>query len=367
MNAARNENYSVSPYLVLFLVYTSMVGIGILRFQRDLITFAGYDSWIAVLLTGVGIHIVVWMMFKVLNSDLRGGGSLIEINRAYFGKVAGMLVNLLVILYFFLGSFVVYRVFISVIQIWLFPTMNMLPLSIVIAVLLYYTVTGGFRTVIGICFWGVLASSLFVVPLNFLILPYLHPHNLLPMFNHSIHEILSSSREMVFQYLGIESLLMVYPFIGTPAKSQKWAQLAVFFVTLLYLMLLIITLMYYNEGLLHEIVWPTLNTIMILELPLMQRLEYIVISLLFIKIVASISLGLWIACHGMKYTVRANKSYCLVAFLVCILIMQYFTFERESIKWISGIFSTAGFYFVFGYIPLLFVVSLFKGQKSLPS
>lgn len=161
---------------------------------------------------------------------------------------------------------------------------------------------------------------------------------------------------MVYQYLEFEALLVYYPFINTPAKSQKWAHLAVITVTLLYAAIIMITFMFYSEGQLHQIIWPTLHMMTIWKLPLLQRLEYIVIPILFVKIIANIALGLWVACRGTKAVFKMKQSISLIVFLACFIILHFFTRELDTIKRLCDFFSTVGSYFIYGYIPIVFTI-----------
>ncbi|MBM7563984.1 GerAB/ArcD/ProY family transporter [Paenibacillus sacheonensis] len=356
MNNAVDEKHLISPFLIVPLMYVSMVGVGVLNFQRELAEHAGYNAYISVVIVGISIHLIVWMIYKILRSNPEGL-DITAINHTYFGKIAGSIINFAIVLYFFFGAYIEFKAYIEVIQVWMFPSMKILPISTILMLLIYYTVSGGFRSVTGLSFLGFLMSLIFIIPENLPVLPYLHPQNLMPLFNHSASDILLSSKSMIYQFLGFEALLLFYPFIKSPAKSQKWAHLMVIFVTLLYLMIIIITFMYFSEGQLRQISWPTLNMLKIIEGPVFQRVEYLAISLWLLKNLSGISLSLWAACRGMKNVFRIKPRASLLAFLVGILILDYFLKDRSIYRWISEFYSDVGLYFIYGYIPIMFVVT----------
>lgn len=351
-----DEKHSISPFLIVPLMYVSMVGVGVLNFQRELAEHAGYNAYISVVLVGISIHLILWMIYKILRSN-QEGLDVTAINNTCFGKIAGNIINFAIVLYFCFGAYIEFSAYIEVIQVWMFPSMKILPISTILVLLIYYTVSGGFRSVTGLSFLGLLITIPFIIPENLLVLPYTHPLNLMPLFNHSITDILLSSKSMLYQFMGFEALLVFYPFIKSPEKSQKWAHLAVFFVTLMYLMIIIITFMYYSEGQLREIFWPTLNMLKIIEGPVFMRVEYLAISMWLIKILANISLSLWVACRGMKNVFQIKPRVSLLAFLVGILILEYFVKDRSIFRWISEFYSDVGLYFIYGYIPIMFVVT----------
>ncbi|SFT08817.1 GerAB/ArcD/ProY family transporter [Paenibacillus sp. BC26] len=364
MKQASINKFAVSPYLVFFLLYASMVEVGILDFQKAMVQNAGYNAWMSIPITGISMHIIVWMIYKICSSN--GDTDVNEINQRYFGRWIGRALNAAIVCYFAFGAFITFRLYLAIIQYFLFPEMSLLPISLMLAILLYYIVSGGFRSIAGICFWGVLCSFVAVFPLNLLGLNYLHTRNLFPLWNHSVTELLLSAKSMVLQYLGIETLLVYYPFIQTPAKSQKWAHSSVLFVTSYYLITLLITFMYYSEGQLRRVVWPTLHRVALLKLPLFQRLEYLVISVLLIKIIASIALGLWAACRGAKQSLRMKQPVSLILILAVFMIVIVFVKEESFIKLMSDFYESAGFYFIYAYVPLLFVLTRFRktGKSS---
>lgn len=359
MENAVDEKYLISPFLIVPLMYVSMVGVGVLSFQREVAEYAGYNAYISVVLVGISIHLILWMIYKILSSN-QEGLDVTAINTTCFGKITGNIINFAIVIYFFSGAYIEFRAYMEVIQVWVFPSIKILPLSTILVLLIYYAVSGGFRTVVGLSFLGFLMALIFIIPENLPVLRYAHPLNLMPLVNHSITDILLSSKIMLYQFMGFETLLLFYPFIKSPAKSQKWAHLSVLFVTLLYLMILIITFMYFSEGQLREIFWPTLNMLKIIEGPVFQRVEYLAISLWLVKNLSGISLSLWAACRGMKSIFQIKPRASLIAFLVGILILDYFLKDRNIHRWMSEFYSGVGLYFIYGYIPIMFVITQVK-------
>lgn len=354
-----DDKYKISPYLIIPLMYVQMVGVNILFFQRQVVEFAGYDAWISVLLTGASIHIVVWMMYRVLSSA-PAGGDITAVNRDNFGKIAGNIVNVGIVFYFLFGAFFNFLTYIEVIQVWIFPTIDIMPISIVILVFVAYCVVSGFRSITGLSLVGLLFTLLFIIPQLSMTLPYAHPQNLLPVLNHSVPEVIESSKVMLTQYNGIEAILLFYPFVKTPLKSHKWAQITVLFVTFLYLVILVITFMYFSENQLLHTTWPTLNMLMVIQLPVLQRVEYLAISIWMIKILATICLSLWVACRGMKNALRIKPRWSLFVCLAAIAVFEYVLKDSGNSRRTTELFSAGGLYMMYAYIPCVFAITLLK-------
>lgn len=352
-----SEQYTVSPYLVFFLIYTNIIGVGIMSFQRNIIGNAGYDAWVSIILSGISIHILIWMMYRILAA---ANNDIIYIQRFCFGKWIGGILNLFIIFYFLVLALIVFRVYIEVVQVWIFPLMETWQISIIFLALIYYTVSSGFRVITGICFWGTVIPFIILFPLNFFSLEFAQWDQLMPFFNHSVKDILVSSKEMLFQYVGFEPLFMFYPFIKNPGKSQKWAHFSLLFSTLLYLVVAIISFAFFSQAQLKETLWPTLTQMKIAEIPLIERVEYIVVSIWLLLVLPNISLKIWAACRGLKKLVNLKQRLSLLIVLVLFFFTANLLNENSLIVQLGDIYSKIAFYFVYCYIPFLFVFIYLK-------
>lgn len=136
----------ISGFFVFFLIHASQTGIGMLQFQRMAIYGAEQDSWLAVLFTGISLHLVLWMMYQMLRNPSK---DVIEVHQFCFGKYMGNAASLLLIAYFFMTALTVLRVYIHVLQVWIFPSLQTWELSLIFIGILSYLVTGGFRALTG--------------------------------------------------------------------------------------------------------------------------------------------------------------------------------------------------------------------------
>lgn len=116
MHSAVKENYKISGFLVFFLIHSLKRESACSAFNVRL--FAGQDSWIAVIIAGLCLHIVLWMMVKILNNPSK---DIIDIHRYCFGMFLGNAVSLLLIGYFFIIALTVLLAYINILQVWIFP------------------------------------------------------------------------------------------------------------------------------------------------------------------------------------------------------------------------------------------------------
>ncbi|KEK24234.1 GerAB/ArcD/ProY family transporter [Bacillus gaemokensis] len=349
MNTQSKEK-TVSPYFVFILLHSLQIGVGVLGYQRIIIKSAGYDAWISLIVAGIATHIVLFCMLKMLEKD----DDLINIHTTCFGKWIGSFLSLFFTVYFLLFCLTVLRTYIEVIQVWVFPTIKVWKLTLLFLLVTYYVIKGGFRSVTGMCFWGIVLP---IFVLLFLISPmkYAHFRNILPVFTHSPLNIMYSAKDSALEFLGFETLLIFYPFIEKGKSLKKWAHGGIAFTTILYVVLAIVSFMYYSEGLLKHTIWPTLTMLKIIKIPFIQRFEYIIIFIWFLIILPNLCLTIWSSCRSIKRSFHIPFKITLPFFIFVVFITSLFFTNRENINTLNTILSQAGMYIVYVYIPILFL------------
>ncbi|HEK9098827.1 GerAB/ArcD/ProY family transporter [Bacillus pfraonensis] len=358
MNKVRvKESSMVTPFFVFFLVHSSQTGVGVLGYQRELIQGAGHDAWQSILITGISIHIVIKMMYSVLK--YAEDGDLISINNKLFGKNIGYILSSLFIGYMIVSAIIVIRAYIEILQVWIFPTVHTWEFTLLILIVIYYIVAGGFRAVTGISFWSVIIPSFLIITVFFLI-KYMVWNNFLPVFNHDIFEVLQSAKASTFMYLGFETLFLYYPFIKNRDKSVRWAHLATLTTTTIYLMLTIISFGYFTQGEIKHTVWATLILTKVFELPFVERIEYIIIFIWFFIILPPICCAIWGSTRGIKRMFNVKPKISLVCICIVIFVFAIFIDKRIKIEKLSDITSNIGFYILYAYIPLMYIMMKIK-------
>ncbi|SIS03836.1 spore germination protein (amino acid permease) [Peribacillus simplex] len=353
MKQVVEEKYLVSSFLIFFLIHSSQTGIGLLTFQRIIIEDAGYDAWISVIITGLSVHLLMWMIFKMFKSPTN---DVISVHQFCFGNFIGNILSILLAAYFLLLAITVFRTYIDIIQVWVFPLLPTWELGLVLGFIIYYLVSGGFRVLTGISFLGVILPSILIFTL-FFPLQYAKFSNLLPVMNHSVIDLLYSSKSSTIIFLGFETLLIYFPFIKNPRKSEKWAHLALVYTTLLYTLVTLVSFVYFSEGQLKHTLWPTLVMTKIIELPFLERFEYIFIFTWLLVIIPTVCIPIWCSTRILKKISKVKPKISLIVIMVLILVCSIFTNERLKVDVLNTLVSTVGFYFVYCYIPFLFIIS----------
>ncbi|PES90582.1 spore gernimation protein GerH [Bacillus cereus] len=346
------EKYQISPIFVFFLIHSAQFGAGVLGFARIIAKAAGYDGWMGVLITGICIHILIWMMYFLLKET---NGNLIDLQRQTFGKWLGNGINLIFMAYFLIISISVIRTYVEIIQVWMFPTASTWMLTLFLCLVSYYIISSGFRVITGICVISV-GGTLGYLFLSLFVLKYSHWDNLLPMFTHSFSDILKAAHLSIYSMTGFEIYLMVYPFVKQPKKSHKFAQYGALFSNLLFLFSTLLAFTFFSEKQLLKTIWSQLSITQVIQLPFIERLEYIAISAYALVIVTSSILPLWATTRGIHEIFRVKQRGVLLALLLIILIVSQLLTNRHDINNFTSNASKVSFWLIYVYIPILFII-----------
>ncbi|WP_078544125.1 GerAB/ArcD/ProY family transporter [Litchfieldia alkalitelluris] len=348
------ERFLISPHLVFFVISSSQIGIGVLGFQRIIAKEAGKDSWMAILLAALCVHIIVFIMYRMLKESK---GDLISIHQLTFGKWMGNGLSLFFIVYLVLKSIAILRSYVEVIQVWMFPELNLWVFNLYFLLLVIYIVTGGFRVVAGICLFSIILPFYLIFSIMFPI-EFSSFRNLVPPFTHSVVDILKATKSMSLTVIGFEILLLIYPYIKNPEKSKKWAHLGVMYSTFIFLLTGVVSLIFFSEGQLEKMIWATLSMWKIVEIPIVERFEYVGITSWLILVIPNVCLELWASSRIIKRVSSFKQRHALIVLAGLVLICSSLLTTRTQINMVNDIVAQIGFYFVFFYIPFLYVLFL---------
>ncbi|WP_273835589.1 GerAB/ArcD/ProY family transporter [Guptibacillus sedimenti] len=352
------DQYKVSPFLVFYLVHSVQVGVGVMGFQRISTKYAGNDAWISVLAAGLSLNLIIFLIYKIM---MKEKGDLISLHHNLFGKWIGGLLSLIAIAYFIAMGITVLRTYIEVVQVWMFPDLNKWIFGTVFLLLVYYCLSGGFRVVAGISFFGVVIPFYLVLTMIFPLF-YGHFRDLLPIFNHSLMELYEGVKGASLSYLGFTTLFMYLPFIKEPEKSHRWAQGGHLLTVFIYTTVMITTIAFFSPEQLQKTIWATLTTWKIAEMPFVQRFEYIGIASWALVILPNLCITIWAAGRGIRRLSRVSQQNATIPILVLILISSSLFARRESIDLLNQYTSKVGFYFVYIYVPFVFVFQYIKSK-----
>jgi spore germination protein (amino acid permease) len=348
------ERRKISPFLVFYLIHSIQVGVGILGFQKIIAMNAGYDAWISIILAGALTHVTMFLMYRIVQMS---DGDLVSAHTLAFGKWIGKVFSLIFVFYFTALVVTIIRTYIEVIEVWMFPRMSTFVFSLLFLILVIYIVNGGIRTIAGVSFFGLILPSYLLLTFGFTF-KYADFRNILPIFDHSIIDILKSMKNMSLTYLGYESILLIYPYIRDGKSSQKWAHWGLFATTVTYTFIGIISFAFFSEGQLKKTVWATLSMWKIVEMPFVERFEYIGIANWCLIILPNACIAIWCASRIVKRMTPLKQRTSLIWLsIICLGVITFFQ-DRQEVNMLNNVLGQIGFYINFVYIPFLFIFIL---------
>ncbi|WEG13224.1 GerAB/ArcD/ProY family transporter [Pullulanibacillus sp. KACC 23026] len=348
----------ISPSLVFYLIHSMQIGVSILTFESSLAKAVEQDAWAVVLVSGLLIHVIIYLMYKLLSYKET---SLIAIHTGLFKPFIGNGLTLIFLLYYLGIGILVIRIYIEIVQVWVFPEWKTWSFGLIFVLLIYSIISGGFRSVVGMAFFGVIIPIYLIFTL-FLPIHYAHYTRYLPIMNHTMGEMFNGVFQAIPLFIGISTLLFYYPFINEPRKSQKWAHMGNLFSTVLYLAVTLITTAYYGSEQLKRLIYPSLGVWKIVELPFAERFEFIGVASWLFVIIPNCCVPIWCIGYSFKQMFKMQHRVTLVLVLLVIYPAVILLKTHTQIEMFSSWVTRFGMGILFGYVPFLTVIQVLKNK-----
>ncbi|NNU91066.1 GerAB/ArcD/ProY family transporter [Anoxybacillus sp. CHMUD] len=350
-----NERLSINAYLVFFLIHTAQIGIGIVGVQRVIFVEARQDAWIAVLISGLWIHLAVFVIYKTLTSTEHD--NIFSLHTFVYGRVFGWIANALVIAYFLMAYTSILLGYVEMAITWMYPDFPLWGAALILIVLTVYALYGGgFRLVAGVSFLTFF-MAIWIVIVAFQPLKYAEWIHLLPILEATPKQMANGVLKTAYTMLGFEVLYIIYPFVKEKDRVHRYAQLGVLLTTFLVAVVTVIAIAFFSPKQLDVTIWASLSMFTIVKFPFIERFEYVVIPLWLLVILPNLLMFMWAMTRGGKALFHIKQKYMLfvfgfLSFIVAILFQQRAT--------INEFIDQAGWYgfwlsFVYPFILYVFV------------
>lgn len=351
LNVKPKKNFMIQAFLLLFVISKAQIGVGVLGYQRIIFMESGHDAWISVIVAGVMVHLSMWFIVKTLqqyeSTDLLG------IHYDLFGRWVGGLLNIFINLYYCIIVITIGRTYIETVQSWIMQDIPTWLLLLLLLILVLYGVLGGIRIIVGICVFGftagILTSFLF-----FFALKYAEWSFLQPVMEANASEILSGALKMGVTISGYEIIYFLYPFVGDKQYVQRYAQLGLLITNIIYLILMVVSLAYYSEGMILKKIWGTLGLMKIISFSFLERFEYVIIPFWMLVLISNMILTSWVFTRSVKRMFNISQKRVLYFFLGVIFVVTLCFQSREHVNLLNRWISNISVYVVLFYPPILF-------------
>src|SRR5690625_1864563 len=356
LNLKIKANLRLRAFYMFFVISTAQIGIGILGLPKYIFLDAKQDSWISVLIAMAYMLLVIATMLYILkqyeNADI------FSIQVDLFGKWIGKALGTLYILFLISGLAIALKTYIQVIQLFIYPMIPSYIMGIILLILVVYTVLGGIRIVVGVCFLFFFLS-LWLLLLLFNPIMSMDMTHFQPVFNTPLVDLLKGAKSTSLSLLGLEILFIIYPFIENKDKINKPVYLGAIFTALIILLLTVISIGYFIPLDFDKTDWSVLF-FKCFFFTFIESFDYIVVVEWLMIVIPTMTLYMWAITYGIKrlYAVSQKKTLYIISFVLLIItstIKYDFLIEKTS-----TIMSNIGFWVVFVYPFFLLPIVMIK-------
>lgn len=299
------NSMSITKFQLFFVLIQSQIGIGLLALPNVVQESAKGDGWISIIIAGLVIQVllvVYSILLRRFPSDM-----LTDITRKVLGNIIGGTVNYAVYFYFILTGSTLTILMVKILNEQLLPLTPGWVLSFLIIASSVYLAVSNLRV---IARFFVLASFWIVVLIGVTLLAVWGPkelHFILPIGSAGAKDILLGSNSALLSMIGFEALLFLFPFvIGNTKGMLKTVSYANLFVTGFYTFLTFLCLITFSPEQLQQIREPVLFLFRGLTYRMLDRLDFIFLTIWIIPMTTSIIMYLFLA---TKSLVGRKKSY----------------------------------------------------------
>ncbi|KGX83282.1 GerAB/ArcD/ProY family transporter [Pontibacillus marinus] len=357
INLDISKGTQIQAFYLFFLIHTMQVGAGLMGVTTHIFQAAKHDAWISILIAGLWMHLIIFVMIKMLeqyqNTDLFG------IQRDVFGKWINLVLGTCITIYIFVVIMTVILNYVEVVQVYLFPTMPTWLISFFLLSLSLYAALGGIRVVVGAAFLFFLITiglSLFLSkPITLMDM-----NHFFPILNVSLSELIQGTYKTTYTFLGLEVLLFAYPYIKNKNKAHLSAQLGVLLTVIITFSVVFVTIGYFSPDQINRLIWPTLSLFKIIRLPFIERFDVIAVALWMLIILPNIIIFTWVLSHCFKRLYGAREKYAIYIVTILLFIFSSIFQYRININTLTDISAKVGFYIVFVYPLILFPIVWIK-------
>lgn len=357
INLKIKPNLSIRAFYLFFIISSIQLGVGIMGAPRVIFIEARQDSWISIIIATIYIIIVLFVMLLILkqyeNADIFG----IQVD--IFGSIFGKLLGTIYIVYFAANLLSVLITYIEVVKVFIFPQLNNFVMGLFLICLIVYSVLGGLRVIVGVCF-------LFFILSNWILFLLIHPAvqiditHFQPAFQASFVELLKGARSSAYTFIGFEILFLIYPFIQNKKKAKMPIFLASLFSGAITLIATVIAIGFFSHEQLERREWSVLALFKIQRLSFIERFDYIVVAEWMMIIVPNMILLMWGVTYGMKRLYKVPQKLTLYIVAILLLIACSFLDQHFQIQKVINNVGKVGFWIVYVYPFILLPLVLFK-------
>lgn len=322
------KNRLITATELFFILVGCIIGMGITSLPSDVVSIAKQDGWISTILGGIYPLYIVLMGGIIIKKY--PDSNIMNLCKAFFGKIIGNVLNLLFMLQFLFyvvlvisGSSNQLRAY----SIYFIPHFKMVMMFALVAcyasikglkVLARFTIITFFLLCIVI-----LASTVTFKAASIL--------NVKPFLGAGIPKILEGSIQSSFAYANMELLLVIYPYVQEKKYILKAALISALVITLIYAWVVFTSIYFSGPDLVTKELWPFSFVAESFDIPLINSFRYIHIIIWIVIAYKTIAIEFYASTKILNNITKIKRKTICFLLLPVIIIFPMFI-ENEVIR-----------------------------------
>ncbi|MCG7335908.1 spore germination protein [Sporosarcina sp. ACRSM] len=314
-----HQSKTLNGYHVVFLVQNVMIGSALLSLP-NLLSPVGYSQWWFPIMFGAFANLLLIPMIWIArqNHEL----TLFGIHQKLFGKWVGTCINTAIIVYAIILLASVCEGYLELIQVVALSDRTITGPLFIFFLLLIYIANNGIKSIARFCI-----ASFFLVTwlLYFLTWGFTEGDigHTLPLFNFTREEFLAATQKGFISVVGFEVILFYFPYIIQQEKAFRHASYGIWICILCYLSTTLVSVMYYSQWQLENVMYPVLYLFNAVKLSFLERIDVLAITLWVFFILTTTAAYLWVAKKGVD-SIRGmeKKSHLYIIALIIYLMIS---------------------------------------------
>lgn len=274
-----SEKEFVGKYGLFSTIIVTVVGVGVFSYPNSMANEVGSDGWIVTIIAGLFCFISLYLMYKVVNKN--GYITFYRILENTLGKLFSKILALMLSAYFIFEISIGMRIFAEVIKMYL---LEQTPTEFILLVMIFtglYLVRGETSALVK---FNEISFIIMFVPIIIVLLFSTRGgdvSNVLPVLQHSPNEYFNALIASTYSFAGFEIAFLILPHMKEKKIIKKTLFESMLFITIFYVAVVILCLMFFMKEHTKDLLWPTITLIRAILIPgsFIERWEGIVMAL----------------------------------------------------------------------------------------
>ena len=266
------ENNLLTENQFTKLLIATMFGVGIMRLPNSMVKTAKQDGWITVIISAIyPLYILCMAAFLSHNYP---NDNILVLSKKYLGNVLGSIMN-----FMFLIVFVIYLAFEAVginnfLSTYIIDFLSNFQFFIVFIPITAFTAYKGLKVLSK--FSELVFYSYITIGVISLLVLYKGSYlNLCPVFTSGVLKILQGVKNSLFQYVGIEMVLLIYPRISNKNKVFSSGVKGILYTCFSYTWVTFATIYYLGASIINKALWSSIYIIESVRVPVVNNFRVV--------------------------------------------------------------------------------------------